>query len=50
MNIKATLQERVSKKGNKYVCIVVCIADGIEKIIFLTPAELKLIELLNSKN
>lgn len=50
MNIKATLQKRVSKKGNEYVCIVVSIADGIEKIIFLTPAELKLIEILNQKN
>lgn len=44
----ATLEERVSKKGNTYQCIVIKITDKIEKLVFLTPAELELLELKSS--
>ncbi len=45
MNIKATLVEKVSKKGNKYICIEVYITDNIKKLVFLTDAELELLKL-----
>lgn len=45
MNIKATLVEKMSKKGNKYICIEVYITDNIKKLVFLTDAELELLRL-----
>lgn len=45
--IDATLEERVSKKGSTYQCIVIKITDNIEKLVFLEPAEA---ELLKQKN
>lgn len=46
MKIDATLMKKISAKGNEYYVIVVKIADGVEKYVFLSNAELKLIELL----
>lgn len=43
--IEATLEERISKKGNKYQCVVVKITDSIEKLVFLTNAEVELLKL-----
>lgn len=45
--IDATLEERVSKKGNTYQCVVIKITDNIEKLVFLEPAE---VELLKNKS
>lgn len=47
MEVKATLEERTSKKGNSYKCLVVKLTPTYEKIIFLDKAE---VELLNAKN
>ena len=50
MTIPAKLEKRKSAKtGNDYYCIVVTISEGVEKLIFLDQAELKLIELTQSK-
>lgn len=45
MEVKATLEERTSKKGNKYFCIVLKITDTLEKVVFLDNAELELCKL-----
>lgn len=50
MKLEAVLEERVSKKGNKYKCIVVRITDNVEKIIFLNPVDVELINLKYGKN
>lgn len=47
--IKATLETRVSSKGNNYECVVIKITDKIEKLVFLSPSELELIR-MNNKN
>ena len=45
MELKATLEERESKKGSKYVCIVVKLTDKLEKVVFLDPAEVEVLKL-----
>lgn len=46
MEFRAVLEERVSKKSNKtYKCIVIRLTDSLEKVIFLEPAEIELLEL-----
>lgn len=48
---KATLETRTSKKGLDYEVLVIKITDKIEKLVFLTPAELELLRLSsNSKS
>lgn len=47
MKIDANLVKKVSSKGNEYYVIVVKIAEGVEKYVFLNSAELKLLELLH---
>lgn len=42
--IEATLEERTSKKGSTYQCIVIKITDNIEKLVFLEPAEAELLK------
>lgn len=45
------IEERTSQKsGNKYYCIVIKITDTCEKVVFLDPAELELLKLLNKDN
>lgn len=48
-DIKATLETRVSSKGNEYTCVVIKITDKIEKLVFLSESELELIRINNSK-
>lgn len=50
MNIKANLVEKVSKKGNSYVCIELYLTDTLKKLVFLTDAELELLNLYYSSN
>nr|DAG02171.1 MAG TPA: hypothetical protein [Inoviridae sp. ctDDr4] len=50
MDVKARLVEKVSKKGNSYVCIEVYVTDNIKKLVFLTDAELELLRLTYKKN
>lgn len=48
---EATLETRKSKAGNDYQVLVIKITDKIEKLVFLTPAELELLKLSsNSKS
>lgn len=47
--IDATLETRKSKAGNDYQVVVIKITDKIEKLVFLSDAELELLKLSNSK-
>lgn len=48
---EATLETRKSKSGNDYQVLVIKITDKIEKLVFLTPAELELLKISsNSKS
>lgn len=48
MNLNAKLEERTSKDGKPYFCIVIKITDNVEKIVFLDKAEIELIRLTYS--
>jgi len=48
MDVKATLVERVSKKGNTYTAISIKLTDKIEKLVFLNQAEIELLKLKNN--
>lgn len=41
MNLQAKLETRVSKEGKEYVCISIQLTKTLEKLVFLTPAELE---------
>lgn len=47
MEVKATLEERISSKGNPYKCIVIKLTPTYEKIVFLDKAELELLQAQN---
>lgn len=44
---KCFLEERTSKKGTTYQCIVIKLTDRLEKLVFLTDAELELLKMNN---
>lgn len=48
--IEATLEERISKKGNTYQCVVLKLTDNMEKLVFLTQAEIELLKIKNSNS
>lgn len=50
MNIDAKLEERISKEGNPYFCIVIKLTENAEKIVFLNSVELELLRLTHSNN
>lgn len=41
----ARLEERDSKKGTKYQVLIIKLSDRVEKLVFLTDAELELLKL-----
>ena len=43
-DIKCSLETRVSKKGNEYVCLVIKLTDRLEKLVFLEQAEIELLK------
>lgn len=47
--IACKLEERTSKAGNPYRCLVIKLTPTYEKIVFLTPAELELLKATLSK-
>lgn len=49
MNVKCQLVEKVSQKGNKYLCLEISLTDNYKKIVFLDNAEVELIKLLANK-
>lgn len=49
MNCKATLETRISQKGNEYQVLVIKLTDTYEKLVFLDKAEIELLK-ANSKS
>ena len=51
MKIDASLETRKKKDGSgDYKVVVIKISDKSEKLVFLSPAELELLELYNKEN
>ena len=50
VDVRAALETRVSKTGNEYQVLVIKIDEDIEKLVFLEPAEIKLLKLAQEKN
>lgn len=50
MNVNAELVEKISKNGNKYVCIEISLTDKVKKVVFLTDAEVELLKLFLSNS
>lgn len=48
MEVKATLETRISKKGNSFKCIVIKLTPTYEKLVFLDRAEVELLEKSNN--
>lgn len=48
MKFDAVLESRKSKKGTVYDCLVIKLSDNVEKLVFLTTAELELLKLQKS--
>lgn len=49
MDVKATLEDKISKDGKPYKCIEIQITPTYKKVVFLQQAELELLA-LNDKN
>lgn len=49
MEVKATLEEKISKNGNKYSAIIIYLTDTCTKTVFLDPAEIELLKMQKSK-
>lgn len=50
MELKCSLEERTSKKGDPYEVIVIKLTDTCEKTVFLEPAEKELLKLYSKSN
>lgn len=46
MKLDATLTEKTSSKGNKYVCIVIKLTPTLDKVVFLDKAEEELLRVM----
>ena len=46
MKLDATLTEKTSSKGNKYVFIVIKLTPTLEKVVFLEKAEEELLRVM----
>lgn len=47
MEVHAVLEERTSKAGKPYKCLVIYLTDNYEKLVFLTKAEEELLKMAN---
>lgn len=47
MEVKATLVEKTSKKGNTYQAIEIQLTPNYKKIVFLESAELEILKMQN---
>ena len=47
--IKCNLVEKVSKKGNNYLCLEIYLTDTYKKVVFLEQAEIELLKLSNNE-
>ena len=45
MEVKATLEEKISKSGNPYTAVVIHLTDTCKKTVFLDPAEIELLRM-----
>lgn len=50
MKVNCTLEERTSKEGNKFTCVVIKLSENYEKLVFLDRAEIELLKIFNAKN
>lgn len=50
MKLDASLETRTNKEGKTYKCVVIKISQNSEKIVFLSPAEIELLELTSKKD
>lgn len=46
--IECNLVQKVSKKGNNYLCLEIQLTDNYKKIVFLDKAEIELLKLSNN--
>ena len=49
MDVKATLETKISKSGKEYQVLMVKLTDTYSKPVFLEQAELELLKVNNSK-
>lgn len=49
MEVKATLETRISKKGLPYQVLVIKLTDRYEKLVFLTQSEIELLKFLQDQ-
>ena len=45
MNVKCQLVEKISQKGNNYICLEISLTDNYKKIVFLDNAEIELLKI-----
>lgn len=45
MEVKCTLEDKISKSGNKYTVLVIHLTDTCTKQVFLDPAEIELLKI-----
>lgn len=50
IELKATLEERTSKKGSNYQVLVIKLTDTYEKLVFLEKSEIELLKSTNKKS
>lgn len=50
MELQSRLEQRVSKDGKPYFCIIIKLTDELDKIVFLEPAELQCVKLTYAKS
>lgn len=50
MDIKCTLEEKISKAGKPYTVLVVHLTDTVSKNVFLEPAEIELLKIKQEEN
>lgn len=49
MNLKCQVVEKISSKGNAYICLEVYLTDTYKKVIFLENAEVELLKMYTKK-
>lgn len=48
MNLKCQIVEKVSQKGNKYLCLEIYLTPTYKKVVFLDTAEIELVKLAST--
>ena len=49
MDVKATLEEKISKNGNPYTAVVIYLTENCKKTVFLEPAEVELLKMVKEE-